>query len=547
VAQTPEAADAAILRSVDRAFMSFRGTDVPGCAVGVSRDGKVVLERAYGMANLETGTPITPASIFHVASISKQFTAMAIVLLAGDGKLSLDDDVRQFIPELPDYGTTITLRNLLTHTSGLRDQWDLLSMARGRFEENRITTEDVMEIVPRQKALNFAPGTEFLYSNTGFTLLAVVVQRVSGKSLREFAAERIFAPLGMTSTHFHDDYTMLVPGRTSAYRSIPGGWRVSIPNFDTYGATSLFTTVGDLLRWEANFDAPVVGTSAQFDEMQAFAQLTNGDTVTYGLGVFNARYRGAREIGHGGADAGYRSYVSRFPDLGLAVAIACNASTASTTSYAHAIADAYLGAQLASSVNINPPAAAAPSAAELQSRVGIYVQPVSRQITEVSLRNGRLALGRTSGPLLIPVAENRFRVTGQSVEIAFVDGPTPRFERTIFGEARFGGGYAQVRREPEVFKLQSAPPATTAQLGRYAGEYYSEELDARYRITAGDSTLMIKIGTESPTAARPLFGDTFVRNGLVFDFVRSGARVTGFRLTNGRTRGVGFVRVDGGR
>lgn len=543
-AQTP---DSTILRNVDRAFNAFRGTDAPGCAVGVSRNGQVVLERAYGMANLETGTPITPASIFHVASISKQFTAMAILLLADDGKLSIDDDVRRFIPELPDYGTTITLRHLLTHTSGLRDQWDLLAMARGRFEEDRITTADVMAIVPRQKALNFTPGTEYLYSNTGFTLLAVVVQRVSGKSLREFAAERIFAPLGMIRTHFHDDYTMLVPGRTSAYQQIPGGWRVSIPNFDTYGATSLFTTVGDLLKWEANFDAPVVGTSALFDRMQRFARLTNGDTVTYGLGVFLARYRGVREIGHGGADAGYRSYVSRFPDNGLAIAIACNASTASTGSLAHAVADAYLGSALASSVNTNPPAAASPPVAELEAHTAIYLQPASRRLIEVALRGGRLAFGRTAGPMLIPVAENRFRVTGQPVEVEFFDGPRPRFEMSTLGEARFGG-YGQVRREPEVFERQDAPPATAAQLGRYAGEYYSEELDARYRITAGDSTLLIKVGTEEPTSASPVFGDAFVRSGgVLFEFVRSGARVTGFRLTSGRVRGVGFVRVDGGR
>src|SRR5437868_13381526 len=185
-------------RVVDKVFDAWRTTDSPGCALGVSRNGHVVYERGYGMANLETGTPITPTSIFHVAAVSKQFTAMAIMLLAHDGKLSIDDDIRKYLPEIRDYGTPITIRHLLTHTSGLRDQWELIALARGRFEEDRITEADVMDIVPRQKALNFAPGAEYVYSNTGFTLLGVIVKRVSGLSLREFADSRIFRPLGMT-------------------------------------------------------------------------------------------------------------------------------------------------------------------------------------------------------------------------------------------------------------------------------------------------------------------------------------------------------------
>jgi len=182
-------------RAVDRVFDAWRDTEGPGCAVGVSRNGRVAYERGYGMANLETATPIRPSSIFHVASVSKQFTAAAIMLLAGDGKLSVDDDIRKYLPEIPDYGTRITIRHLLTHTSGLRDQWALIGLARGRFEEDRITEADVMDIVPRQTALNFKPGAEYLYSNTGFTLLAVIVKRVSGESLKDFADRRIFKPL----------------------------------------------------------------------------------------------------------------------------------------------------------------------------------------------------------------------------------------------------------------------------------------------------------------------------------------------------------------
>src|SRR2546423_11070974 len=268
------------------------------------------------MANLETDTPIRPSSIFHVASVSKQFTAAAIMLLERDGNLSLDDNVRKCIADIPDYGTRITLRHLLTHASGVRDQWSLLGLARGRFEEDRITEADVLDIVSRQTALNFKPGSEYVYSNTGFTLLGVIVKRASGQSLRDFANERIFKPLAMTSTHFHDDYTMLVRGRTSAY--VPGNrdgarWRVSIPNFDTYGATSLFTTVGDLLKWEANLDHPVVGDATMFARMQSTTLLTNGETSNYGLGLVMGSYLGARFIIQAGAVAAQRSYVALFP------------------------------------------------------------------------------------------------------------------------------------------------------------------------------------------------------------------------------------------
>ena len=523
-------------RVVDRVFAALSNTDRPGCALGVGRNGRLIYEHGYGMANLETATPINPTSIFHVASVSKQFTATAIMLLARDGKLTVDDNIRKYVPEIPDYGTPITIRHLLTHTSGLRDQWSLLQLARGRFEENRITEADVLDIVPRQKMLNFTPGAEYAYSNTGFTLLAVIVKRVSGKSLREFADERIFRPLAMTSTHFHDDYTMLVPGRTSAYAPIAGGWRVSIPNFDTYGATSLFTTVGDLLKWEANFDSPVVGDRTIFEQMQTPGRLSNGDTLTYGFGLVMDRYRGVREVSHNGADAGYRSYVGRFPDQGLTIAIACNAATANTTVLAHGVADAYLGSVLA-------PVAAAPvlqtvlvPMQTLQRRAGAYLDPKTMQVVELSIRGDSLIVGRIAGPVLIPVAENRSRVTGQSVDFIFSDREHGGFQRQPLSGGR-----------PVAFEWRPPAVATPSVLAAYAGDYYSEEVDARYRVIAGDSTISLRTGTASPMSARPVFLDTFLGGGSTIQFMRDGASVTGFEVSDVRMRRVRFRRIQSGR
>ena len=522
-----------LTRTVDHVFENFRNTDGPGCALGVSRGGAVVLERGYGMANLETDTPIRPSSIFHVASVSKQFTAAAIMLLEREGKLSLDDDIRKYLPEIPDYGTPITIRHLLTHTSGLRDQWELLALARGRFEEDRITEADVLDIVSRQKSLNFKPGAEYVYSNTGFTLLGVIVRRITGKSLKDFAAERIFMPLGMTRTHFHDDYTMLVRGRTSAYepRRGPGEhWRVSIPNFDTYGATSLYTTVGDLLRWEANLDHPVVGDARMYARMETPTPLTTGDTSNYGFGLVMGTYRGARVIEHNGADAGYRSYVGRFPDKGLAIAITCNSSTANTTGLARGVADAFLSGELAP---VEVPAtqqAVALAPDRLQRRAGVYVQPTTLQIVRLTVRDGRLGIDGPNAPALVALSDTRFALPGQAGDIVFADGDRAGFERRAAGQ------------RPVSYEWRQAVAPTATTLAQYAGIYVSDELaGAVYRVGTTDSTLTFRTGTSDPFVARPMFADTFLGDGYTIQFTRTSGRVTGFEVTNGRMRRVKFA------
>jgi CubicO group peptidase (beta-lactamase class C family) len=520
-----------VVRAVDKVFDAWRDTHGPGCAVGVGRNGDVLLERGYGMANLETDTPISPASIFHVASVSKQFTAMSIMLLEKDGKLSVDDDIRKYIPEMPDYGTPITIRHLLTHTSGLRDQWNLIGLARGRFDEDRITEADVMDILPRQTALNFKPGAEYVYSNSGFTLLAVIVKKVSGKSLRDFADERIFKPLGMAHTHFHDDYTMLVHGRTSAYVPRDATWAVSIPNFDVYGATSLYTTVGDLIKWEANFDAPVVGDRSIVARMETPTILTTGDTSSYGFGLVTGKYRGARVVEHNGADAGYRSYAGRFPQSGISIAVLCNAATSNTTALAHGVADAFLGASLAPVEQTVALQAAPVSADAIARRAGVYVQPNTMQVVELTARDGKLRVGR-DGPELTPVAENRFRLPNGPVELVFGAGEHAGYERRLVTGGR-----------PLPFEWKAPVTATHALLATYAGRYMSDELGgAVYTVTAGDSTISLRTGTEKPQDARLMYADTFFMDGTTIQFTRTKGVVTGFEVTDGRVRRVKFVK-----
>ncbi len=522
-----------ILR-VDSVFAHLSSTAGPGCALGISRDGHLVYSRGYGMANLETGSAITPASIFHVASISKQFAAFAVALLAEDGKLSLDDVIQKHLPEIPVYPRAITIRHLIHHTSGLRDQWSLLGMADWRGDD-LITESDVLSIVSRQKEINFLPGDEYIYSNTGYTLLAVIVKRVSGKSLREFSDERIFKPLGMTDTHFHDDHTMVVPGRTSAYQVRQGGgWMVSIPVFDTYGATSLFTTVADLLKWEQNFAEPKVGSRALIEKAQQPTTLTNGRTLNYGYGLSVETYRGMRAVGHGGADAGYRSDVIRFPDAGLAIDVLCNASNSGPGGLARKVADILLEKQL-TSAPARPAAGPGAATAEQQARVvGTYLRRGVDDAMEVSAKDGRLSLL----PFGIPVravAADTFTVDGFPVQV-FTEGPA--------GPASILR--VQIGTEPDrVYDRVSRFAPAPAELDGYTGTYYSEELDVRYVVARKDSILTVTLRRRGTLNLQPVFPDAFSVPGIgTIRFTKEKGRVTGFRVTQDRVRNVLFRRAS---
>ena len=298
------------------------------------------------MANLDHDVPLTPRSVFHVASVSKQFTAAAIHLLAQDGKLSLDDEVRKHVPELADFGEPVTIRHLLHHTSGIRDQWSLLGLAGWRYSRDLITDDDVMSLLSRQRELNFRPGERHLYSNSGYTLLAIVVSRASGKSFRQFTTERIFAPLGMTHTFFRDNFNEIVKHQAYGYSPAGNTFRLSVTNFDTAGATSLLTTVEDLAKWNANFDTPIVGGSRFLDAMLERGTLRDGTRISYASGLAHGTNDGLPTISHGGADAGYRSAFVRFSGQRLAVATLCNVSNANPTMLANRVAAVYLGEQM---------------------------------------------------------------------------------------------------------------------------------------------------------------------------------------------------------
>jgi CubicO group peptidase (beta-lactamase class C family) len=385
--------------AVREIFQDLDDPASPGASVAVVRDGTIVYSAGFGSAQIEYQVPVTASTIFHVASVSKQFTAMGVLLLEADGLLSLDDDIRQHMPEVPDMGRTVTVRHLLHHTSGVRDQWELLAMAGWRLDDV-ITKEHVRRMLSYQQELNFPPGEEYLYSNMGFSMLADLVERASGEPFSEFLRARVFGPLGMTSTHVHDDHEMVVPGRAYSYRAADDGYTTAVLSSANHGATSLFTTADDLARWLDNFRHQRVGGPRVLERMTTRGVLNGGDTIGYALGVGIGTYRGAATVSHGGSDAGFRSNVTWFPEHETGVVVLSNLASSNPALRARRVADVVLGDVLEPVPQAEPDAEAetspapavdvAPDAEALSSFTGTYYSPEIRTLYEISVEDGAL-------------------------------------------------------------------------------------------------------------------------------------------------------------
>lgn len=535
VTAAQSAAPADRTAKVDEIFREFDKPDSPGCAVGVYQDGKLAFSHAYGMANLDHDVRLTPASVFHVASVSKQFTATAILLLAQDGKLSIDDDVRTYVPELPDFGKRITIRHLANHTSGIRDQWALLGLAGWRYSRDLITDDDVLSLLSRQKDLNFAPGERHLYSNSGYTLLAIIVSRVSGKSFREFTTERIFKPLGMTNTHFRDNFNEIVKNQAYGYAPERGSFRLSVTNFDTAGATSLVTTVVDLAKWNANFERPTVGGEPLLKALLERGVLNSGERLDYAFGMTHGTYRGVPTIAHGGSDAGYRSAFVRFPAQHFGVSVLCNTVT-NPMQFANQIADVYLADSLKAvptpPAPENLPEVALP-ADQLSRLAGLYWNEKEWLAIRVVVEEGRLhaAFGRDKQALK-SVGGGRFvRASGPGPQLVF-DLSDGGGQRVTVG-APSGAG--------DVLQRVEAFTPTPQQLEDFSGTYRSDEIEAVYRITLRQGTLRLERLKFPPSVLDPLVSDTFNAQPGTIRFTRDATgRVTGFELNAGRIRNVKF-------
>lgn len=346
IAQQARPISAAEKLRVDAVFSRFDRTDTPGCMVGVNERGDLRLRTAYGMADLERHVPFTPSLLSEIGSVSKQFVAAALVLLEQDGKLSLDDPVRKHIPEFPGFNPPITIRQLLQHTSGLRDQYGLLELTGRPYGEVVHTNAEIVELISRQRTLNFPVNSAYLYSNSGYTLAATIVERVSGTDLNTFTRRRIFAPLGMERSQWRTDYRTLVAQRVPAYAFAPSGWTMNMPFSNLYGAGGLVSSIDELLTWTEALHAGRVGNPSTLRTMTRVATLTNGAQTDYGLGLMVRDWRGVREIAHSGSTAGYRAYLAHYPDYGLSVAMLCNAGNADYVELGRRLAEVFLADRL---------------------------------------------------------------------------------------------------------------------------------------------------------------------------------------------------------
>ena len=530
-------------RDVDGIFAPWDTTASPGCALGVIREGKLVHKRGYGMASLDLGVALGPTAVLRIGSTSKQFTAAAITLLAEEGKLTLDDEIQKHIPEIPDYGTAVTVRHLLHHTSGLRDYLVLMFLA-GNRPDDFYTNDEVLTMLARQRELNFPPGEEYLYSNSGYFLLGEIVRRISGSSLREYADEMIFQPLGMTHTHFHDDHTEIVPNRASGYSPTKAGnFAIDMTTLDMVGDGGVFTTVEDLLQWDRNFYEQRIGGPEFNTTLLTRGVLNSGKTLDYALGLQHGSYRGRPVVEHSGSFVGFRAQLMRFPADQLSIICLCNLSTANPTALARLVADVYLGiepetisAAGGGSDNSKTPIVELTEEA-LHTLTGVYLND------ELDAQPRGLRVISDTGHLLLtlsgdeyvatPVSGNRFHSSssGLDVELEFEPKESPQLTIRISGDV-----YAR-------FSRSDLALPTTAQLAEYAGTYHSAELGADYRFVLQDGDLYLRHNAAPDSPLLPLQRDQFTVGRLDIEFLRDGQGVVrALSLDAGRVQNLRFER-----
>lgn len=532
---------------IDKVFSNFVGPESPGAAVAVVKEGIVVFRKGYGSAQLEYNISITPSTVFHVASVSKQFTAMAITLLEAQGKLSVDDDIHKYLPDIPDFGKKITIRHLLHHTSGLRDQWELLVMSGWRMDDV-ITQDHILDVVKRQKELNFTPGDRYMYSNTGYSLMAEIVSRVSGETFVDWVKENIFEPLGMSSTHFHIDHEQIVKNRAYSYaRDKEKGLKRRVLNYANVGATSLFTTVEDMANWMRNFDENRIGSKEIIDRLVTQGVLNNGKKISYARGLDIGTYKGLKTIGHSGGDAGFRSHMLYFPEEKFGLVVLSNLASSQPFQLCQQVTDIYLAKKLKDPKKVEKkqtPKKITLKNEQLVACEGTYWLETSKLLRRIVLEEKKLyyVRSKTNRTELVPISVTKFLMLGipREVIVRFSDQEKGKYTRItvlVTGEDPIHG------KRIEPFK------PTEAHLKEYAGIYYSEELDVKYKLIVRDGKLFLKFRNASKDPFEPLIRDVFsIAEGYIrIDFQRNDqGRISGFMVNTNRVVDLRFKKLAAG-
>ncbi len=543
----PVATDPA--KRADQLMYAYTAEGVPGGVVGVIKEGQLIFSKAYGLANLSHGIPYAVGTPSNIGSVSKQFTAFAILLLEQQGKLSLDDDVRKYIPELPDLGEVVTLKNMLNHTNGFREVFNLMPMT-GWKGEDVLLRQEVIEILKRQEELQAAPGEEYNYNNSAFILLAGIVERISGQTFPEFMEENVFGPLGMNSTVVRADPATIIPGASQGYVRDSTGYKESGDLYSAYGAGGIYTTPADFARWMSNFNDPVVGSKEVIARLVTVDTLNNGDTMSYALGIGVDEYKGLNSYSHGGADIAHRAFAFYFPEINSGVVTMSNNSNFNAGKIAFGLAEVYFkdafepeegedGAEIADGEEETEETAAVEVPVELlEAYAGKYILSGMGVVLEYIVADGGLKMAMEGQPetLLTPLSQSEFKYEGVEATIVFKTND----QGEVTGAVHSQGG--------QDFELEAVPPyeASLEELQAYTGRYFSKELDVFYNLELHDTTLVLLIRNTKEVKLSAIKedvykGDIFFIGELAFVKDESG-RVTGFAASNGRTKGIGFER-----
>jgi CubicO group peptidase (beta-lactamase class C family) len=498
----------------------------PGCAAAVSLNGETVFEKAFGLADLEHNVQNTTQTIFESGSVAKQFTAAALVLLQQDGKLNIDDPVRKYIPELPDYGSPLTIRHLLNHTAGLRD-WGTVLALTGVGRGDRVISQDLaLDVIVHQRALDFKPGAEYSYSNSGYNLAAIIVERVSKQKFPAFVEERLFKPLGMKNSSWRDDYQRIVPGRAQAYaRQGNGPWRLNMPFMNVYGNGGMLTTVGDWMKWNAMLDSRSLGAPL-VEALETQGVLNDGRKIAYALGLEVAKYKGLKDVSHGGSTAGYQTFLARYPNNKISVGVMCNGTSPSAGRIAADITDEIFGPYPESPKT----EAAKVSEEELKKFVGVWRNEKTHGPARFAVENG---VPGFRGARLVPTGAGQFTAGDDKLKFTSDGDGTP-----VSAEAVDSDG------EVTRFIKETAWTPMPEELASFKGEWFSEEAGATITFAVDGDKAFIKQRPATSLPMQPIYKDHFVVQGYIVWFTRDkDGKVNGMHVGANRMRDMPFVRL----
>ncbi|MCE5209469.1 MAG: beta-lactamase family protein [Chloroflexi bacterium] len=528
---------------IDELFAKNDSTKSPGCAFAIVNDGEIIYKKGFGMATLEHSATIQPFTTFYIASCSKQFAAFSVALLEEKGLLSVQDDVRKYIPEIPDYGDIIQIQHLIHHTSGLRDYLELNALS-GRDNDELITPEDALHLIVNQKQLNFKPGDRYLYSNSGYFLLSEIVLRITGQTLRQFAQENIFGPLGMKNTHFHDDRKEPVPHRAIGYQYSPEkGYRINVPGLETIGSGGIYSNVEDLALWDRNFYNNKLGKGdpALMERILETTRLNNGELIPYAFGLTVEKYRGMNRVEHAGNNGGYSAEFARFPEQKLTLICLSNSSLVSAPNIAMRAADILLGEYFTADLEQTPETIAPLELKQndLRGKEGYYFSEEGEISLKIVLADKTLALDMGGTPLpLTPSSPSRFHLFNAPIR-----GTLDFSERN--GKPIILFDFERGKKPETLIKLPEVA-LSVAEKQAMVGEYYSTELFATIKISLVGEELELKLGRHKGglvTCENYLFiieGDVLSNTILVAEMING--KVTGFTLNAGRVQNIQFLR-----